>query len=85
MYLNLGRNVLVPTRDIIGIFELDNTTWSRRTRAFLERAQRENRVISAGEDLPRAFVLCREGTSWRVYLTQLTTTALKGRMTQFPF
>lgn len=80
MYLNIGRNILLPTRDILGVFELDNTTWSWRTREFLERAQRAGRVAAAGEDLPRAFVLCREGADWRVYLTQLTTAALRGRI-----
>ena len=56
MYLHLGQNVMVRSRDVIGIFDLDNTTWSFRTRRFLERAEREGRVMSLGEDLPRSFV-----------------------------
>ena len=31
MYLHLGQSVVVPHRDVVGIFDLDNTTWSRRT------------------------------------------------------
>ena len=41
MYLHLGQSVVVPFRDVIGIFDLDNTTSSHRTRAFLSRAERE--------------------------------------------
>ena len=29
---------MVRYQDLIGIFDLDNTTWSFRTRRFLERA-----------------------------------------------
>ena len=80
MYLHLGQNVMVRNRDIIGIFDLDNPTWSFRTRRFLERAEREGRVASIGEDLPRSFVLAedRAGTP-TVYLTPLSPAALAAR------
>ena len=41
MYLHLGQSVVVPQREIIGIFDLDNASYSHRTRKFLERAQRQ--------------------------------------------
>lgn len=80
MYLHLGQNVMVRARDVVGIFDLDNTTWSFRTRRFLERAEREGRVVPLGEDLPRAFVLAedREGRL-TVYLTPLSSAALAAR------
>ena len=37
MYLHLGQNVMVRDGDILGIFDLDNTSWSFRTRRFLDR------------------------------------------------
>ena len=39
MYVNVGQNIMVPYADLVGIFDLDNTTWSHRTRAFLDRAE----------------------------------------------
>ena len=39
MYLELGGDLLVQSRSVIGIFDLDNTSWSKRTRQFLEAAQ----------------------------------------------
>lgn len=80
MYLHLGQNVMVRHRDVIGIFDLDNTTWSFRTRRFLERAEREGRVAAVGDDLPRSFVLAddREGNP-AVYLTALSTSVLSAR------
>ena len=80
MYLHLGQNVMVPDAAVIGIFDLDNTTWSFRTRRFLERAEREGRVTAVGDDLPRSFVLVREGDGpAAVYITQLTTATLLRR------
>ena len=80
MYLHLGQNVMVRNQDVIGVFDLDNTTWSFRTRRFLERAEQEGRVTAVGDDLPRSFVLAddREGHP-RVYLTPLSPAALSAR------
>mgnify|MGYP007085122343 CR=1 FL=1 len=80
MYLHLGQNLMVRDQDIIGIFDLDNTTWSFRTRRFLERAEREGRVTALGDDLPRSFVLA-EGRDGKptVYLTPLSPAALYAR------
>ena len=81
MYLHLGQAVVVPEGEIIGVFDLDNSSWSHRTRAFLEKAEKEGRVVNAASDLPRSFVLrkAKNGGS-TVYLSQLSPATLKGRM-----
>lgn len=75
MYLNLGQTVL-PAGEIVGIFDLDNASWAFKTREFLERSERENRAVWLTGDLPRSFVLCRDG---RVFFSPLSAAALKGR------
>lgn len=80
MYLHLGQNVMVRNQDVLGIFDLDNTTWSFRTRRFLERAEGEGRVIPLGDDLPRSFVLADGGEGRPViYLIPLSPAALSAR------
>ena len=80
MYLHLGQSVMIPHAAIIGIFDLDNTTWSFRTRRFLERAEQEGRVTAVGDDLPRSFVLVQEGDDPpAVYITALSSAALSAR------
>lgn len=81
MYLHLGQSVVVRHRDIIGIFDLDNASWSHRTRAFLDRAEGEGRVVSATGDLPNSFTVCRERDGRTlVYLSQLSSVTLKSRL-----
>ncbi len=80
MYLNIGQSVLIPASSVIGVFDLDNTTWAFRTREFLERAEREGRVVTVGEDLPRSFVLARDDDGRAtVYITTLSVSALSAR------
>ena len=82
MYLHLGNSAMVRKRDILGLFDLDNTSQSRRTRDFLSAAEKNGRVVNAsGAELPKSFVLCAEqgaGTQ-TVYLSQLNSTTLARR------
>ena len=59
MYLSIGNDMAVRESSLIGIFDLDNTTTSRRTREFLERSEKEGQVVPC-DDLPKAFLLTAE-------------------------
>ena len=79
MYLHLGNNCVIPEREIIGIFDMDNTTVSKHTRHLLRLAEKGGRVTAVTNDLPKSFVLCRDGS---VYLCQISPSALAGRAEQ---
>lgn len=80
MYIHIGNNMALRDSAIIGIFDLDNTSQSKRTREFLARAERAGNVVTATDELPKAFVLTREFTFDRVYLTQFSAATLEKRI-----
>ena len=80
MYLHLGQSVVVPHKKILGIFDLDNSSWAFKTREFLERAEQAGRVISVCDGLPRSFVLVGdESGPPTVDISQLSPAALLRR------
>ena len=79
MYLHIGQNVVVPEADIIGIFDLDNTTGSFITRNFLGAAEKAGCVINVSDELPRSFVVSDTGNRLNVYLSQLSPQTLSNR------
>ena len=81
MYLSIGNDMAVRDRSVIGIFDLDNTTTSRRTREFLERAEKNGEVVPC-DDLPKSFLLTAEYGLARVYLTTYSTATLEKHMAQ---
>ena len=44
MYLHIGQDYILNEEDILGIFDMDNTSSSYRTRAFLSRAEKEGEM-----------------------------------------
>ena len=79
MYLNIGNDMSLRDRNIIGIFDMDNTSTSKRTREFLNKAEQEGQVIPC-DDLPKSFVLTAEYGLNRVHLTALSSATLEKRL-----
>ena len=76
-YAYLGGEAARREDEIVALFDLDNASWSYLTRGFLTRAERDGRVKSAAEDIPRSFVLCADET---VILTQPSPATLARRL-----
>ena len=79
-YLHIGQNAMLPEKRIIGIFDLDITSQSKRTREFLEKAEREGVVVSVTEDIPKSFLVCDHPYHRQiVYISQLNPQTLQKR------
>ena len=80
MYLHLGQNEIVADRSVIGIFDLDKCSMSKRTRDYLSAAENEGVVLDVSGDLPKSFVVCDHPYHRQiVYLSQLNPSTLKNR------
>ena len=80
MYLHLGQNEIVAGHRIIGIFDLDKCSTSKRTREYLSAADAEGVVLDISGDIPKSFVVCDHPYHEQiVYLSQLNPSTLKHR------
>jgi len=80
MFLHVGNNKNIRIKNVVGIFDMDNATISTVTRKYLTGKQKEGLVESAMEEIPKSFVLYLDGNQYRICFSQLSTSALMGRM-----
>ena len=86
MYLHIGNHFMVRKSDILGIFDMDNATWSRWTRDALNRAETAGEVVNGAlEEIPNAFLLCQEKGKQKIYLSMLTSQTLMKRAEESVF
>ena len=80
MYMHLGENTVVKLDEIIGIFDIDNTTVSKSTRDFLNLSEKRKEVINVSYELPKSFIVCsNKKKEKRVYISQISSTTLNKR------
>ena len=76
MYLHVGKDFVVNTEDVIGIFDMDNTTVSRQGRRFLPESQDKGFIINATDDLPKSYVVTKRGEETEIYVSSYSTHSL---------
>ena len=80
MYIHLGHHTVINQNEIIGIFDLDATTVSKKTRDYLSKAEKNKRVVSVSYDLPKSFVVCsNDKDGFTVYLSPVSASTLHKR------
>lgn len=79
MYLHLGNDAIVKKSDIIGVFDMDNTTISKQGRKFLTIAEQNKEVIYTSIDLPKSYIITNDNKKNTVYISSISSGTLLKR------
>lgn len=82
MFLHLGENTVISTENLVGIFDMDNTTVSKITRDYLTKMQKENKIVNVSYEIPKSFILCRDKKTKEevLYISPISTQTLLKRI-----
>jgi len=79
MYLPIGGDMAVRDRSIVGVFDLDNCSYEKRSREFLTRAEQNGEVVAVSDELPKSFIVTAEYGLNRIYLVQFNSATIEKR------
>ena len=80
MYLHLGNNTVVSTKNIIAVFDLESTSVSKYSKEFLKVTEEEEFVRNVSDEIPKSFILCDEDGQSVIYITNISAKTLCGRI-----
>ncbi|SCJ76463.1 Uncharacterised protein [Anaerotruncus sp. 2789STDY5834896] len=87
MYIHLGQDTVVRTCDIVGIFDIDNTSVSKDTKNYLKRSGTRGQVrnvCGSGDildiGLPKSFVVITGPGGPITYISPISPATLKKRV-----
>ena len=79
MYLHLGNDIVVHRREIIGVFDIENTSTGKITKDFLAKAEKNGEVINVSYEMPKSFIVCIKDGRQIVYISQISCATLRKR------
>ncbi len=79
MIIHVGNDIILHQEEIIGIFDLENSSISKFTKEYLRKKQQENEVITVTKEMPKSFIVTVHQKKETVYLSQLAPSTLKKR------
>jgi hypothetical protein len=62
MYVDIGGDILINEKDIVGLFDLDNTTTNKYTNKFLVNKEKYGKLFDYSHDIPKSFLLLQDGS-----------------------
>ena len=82
MYVNIGSGKYIPTEEITGVFDIDNTANSKELIKYLQKAEKDKKIINAAKEIPRSFILCggKNFCGEKIYLSPYSVSTLKNRL-----
>jgi len=79
MFLHLGENVVVPIKDVIGIFDLNTSMYGSDTVSFLRMAEEDGFVEKVSKENPKSFVIAEVNKMSKIYLSPISSSTLTKR------
>lgn len=80
VFLEIGNLRTIPIAGIIGIFDMDSTTLSAVSRAFLQEKQKYGGITSVSSALPKSFILYDDGELEQIYFSPFSASVLRHRL-----
>ncbi len=79
MYIHIGQDSVITDKEIIGIFDMDNTTVMKDTVNYLNSAEKNNEVTNvAPYELPKSFIVCETSQGRKIHISPVSVgTVLK--------
>ena len=79
MYIHLGEHISINDINVIGVFDLENTTIGQDTRAYLSRLEQEGKAVNVSPEMPKSFVVCIENGEEIAYISSISVATLRKR------
>lgn len=73
MFLHLGEDTVVLTKDIIVIMDMDGATISKFSRELLRKGELDGNIVAVSSLLPRTIIITLDN---KIYLSPVSTSTL---------
>ncbi|SDA31586.1 protein of unknown function [Ruminococcus sp. YE71] len=82
MYLHIGSDHIVMTKDIVGIFNIERTSVSEDTKNYLRSAAARGHEVSCTDDIPRSFIVTFDKINLdeKVHISRISPSTIEKRI-----
>lgn len=78
MFLHLGEDIVVLTKDIVTIIDMDGSTISKYTRELLRKGEENGCIYTISSFLPRTIIITSDK---KIYLSPVSVSTLLKKQT----
>ncbi len=81
MFIHIGHDTVIIDKEIIGVFDMENTTVMKKTVDYLNNAEKNKMVRNvAPYELPKSFIVCEEPSGKVIYISPVSVGTILKRI-----
>ncbi len=80
MFLHIGGEYIIKSREIIGVFDLENTTISKITKEYLKNKEINGNIVNVNNEIPKTFIVINKNKKIIIYLSSISSKTLLKRV-----
>lgn len=80
MYVHIGKELIVPSNEIITILDLEKMLENKKLEVILKELKLENDIINIAEGNHKSLLLLKKGEKIKGYISNISSTTLAKRM-----
>ena len=81
MFIHIGHDTVIIDKEIIGVFDMENTTVMKKTVDYLNLAEKNGQVKNvAPYELPKSFIVCQEPSGKIIYISPVSVGTILKRI-----
>ncbi|MDI3533973.1 MAG: extracellular matrix regulatory protein [Thermosediminibacterales bacterium] len=75
MFLHLGKDVVIPIKEVVAVIDINTAKTSKATKEFLQIAQEEGFINDISDGNPKSFIISNQ----KIYLSAISSVTLQRR------
>lgn len=81
MFIHIGHDTVIIDKEIIGVFDMENTTVMKKTIDYLNNAEKMKKVRNVAPfELPKSFIVCEEPSGTVIYISPVSVGTILKRI-----
>ncbi|MBO5066167.1 MAG: DUF370 domain-containing protein [Clostridia bacterium] len=81
MFVHIGHDTVIIDKEIIGVFDMENTTVMKKTIDYLNNAEKLKKVRNVAPfELPKSFIVCQEPKGTVIYISPVSVSTILKRI-----
>ena len=81
MFIHIGHDTVIIDKEIIGVFDMENTTVMKKTIDYLNNAEKLKKVRNVAPfELPKSFIVCEEPCGTVIYISPVSVSTILKRI-----
>ena len=81
MFIHIGHDTVIIDKEIIGVFDMENTTVMKKTIDYLNNAEKLKKVRNVAPfELPKSFIVCQEPKGTVIYISPVSVSTILKRI-----